>query len=180
MREGLLFVHNTLVGAGCAGPQDRRGRPRDQRFDIACVLGDGRRLGQFGARLHVRARLRAVAELQHQQVPDRGGDAGRGRQRGLVVADKTERVANFHRLTVCALAEMLAAAGLTHPDQLTPHHLVRRISTTEIRPFAALHTFLHPGALLDGSCHDPIYRDNWARASADSFHAAPPPIAAPA
>ena len=92
-----------------------------------------------------------------------------GRQRALVVTDKSERVANFHRLTIRALAEMLAAAGLRHPDQLTPQHMVRRVSSTEVRPFSALHTFLEPGSLLDGRCPDPLYRQNWARASAETF-----------
>jgi hypothetical protein len=96
-----------------------------------------------------------------------------GRQKALVVTDKSARVANFHRLTMNALAEMLAAAGLEHPDQLTPQHMVRRISSTEIRPFAALHTFLTPESLLDGSCSDPLYQDNWDRASADSFDMVP-------
>ena len=74
---------------------------------------------------------------------------------------------------------MLAAAGLKHPDELTPHHLVRRISATEIRPFSLLHTFLKPGALLDGSCADPMYSHNWARASADTFDLVHPVPAAP-
>jgi hypothetical protein len=101
-----------------------------------------------------------------------------GRPRALVVTDKTERVANFHRLTVSALAEMLAAAGLEHPDQLTPQHMVRRISSTEIRPFAALHTFLEPGSLINARCDDPMYRDNWDRASADTFDLVAPKVAA--
>src|SRR3546814_4619495 len=55
------------------------------------------------------------------------------RQRALVVPDKAERVFNYHRNTLLALAEMIAAAGLEHPGQLGPHHLVRRVSLTEIR-----------------------------------------------
>ena len=31
---------------------------------------------------------------------------------------------------------MLAAAGLQHPDELEPHHLVRRVSATEIKQYA--------------------------------------------
>src|SRR3546814_3768069 len=57
------------------------------------------------------------------------------RQRALVVPDKAERVAHFHRNTLKALAQMLAAAGLDNPDELAPHHVVRRISETETRLF---------------------------------------------
>jgi len=45
------------------------------------------------------------------------------RQRALVVPDKAQRVYNFHRNTINALAEMLAATGLSHPRELGPHPL---------------------------------------------------------
>jgi hypothetical protein len=92
-----------------------------------------------------------------------------GRQAALDVPDKAERVYNFHRLTLRALSDMLAAAGLEHPDQLEPHHLVRRVSATEIRLFSQLHPFLKPGDLVDGTCKDGFYASTWARARADSF-----------
>jgi glutamate synthase domain-containing protein 2 len=38
------------------------------------------------------------------------------RQRAIVVPDKAERVASFHRNTLHALAELVAAAGLSHPS----------------------------------------------------------------
>src|SRR3546814_15727515 len=65
-------------------------------------------------------------------------------QRALVVPDKAERVFNFQKNTLHALSEMIAAAGLGHPSQLGPHHLVRRVSPTEIRLFSQLHTFRVP------------------------------------
>ncbi len=89
-----------------------------------------------------------------------------------MVPDKAERVARFHRQTVKSLSHMLAAAGLSHPDQLGPHHLVRRVSATEIRQFVHLHIFLKPGQLLQDDC-DGFYADNWARASAATFDGAP-------
>jgi hypothetical protein len=94
-----------------------------------------------------------------------------GRQSALVVPDKAERVYNFHRLTLLALADMLAAAGLDHPDQLGPIHLARRVSATEIKRFNELHAFLTPGQLIDGTCEIAFYVDNWRRASAMSFAA---------
>jgi hypothetical protein len=67
---------------------------------------------------------------------------------------------------------MLAAAGLKHPDELGPHHLVRRVSATQIKQFSELHTFLTPGQLLDGSCGETFYAANWARADSHVFDAA--------
>jgi len=59
-------------------------------------------------------------------------------------------VAGFHRNTLRALAELIAAAGLTHPSQLRPHHIVQRVSHNDVRLLSHLLPFLKPGELLDG------------------------------
>jgi len=91
------------------------------------------------------------------------------RQRALVVPEKAERVFHFHRNTLHALSEMIAAAGLRHPSEIGPHHLARRVSPTEIRLFAQLHTFLMPGDLISGGEGNEFYRSSWGLARADSF-----------
>jgi hypothetical protein len=94
------------------------------------------------------------------------------RQRALVVPDKAERVFNFHRNTLSALADMIAAAGLDHPSQLGPHHLVRRVSLTEIRMFSQLHIFLEDGELLGDRHNRDFYSEAWRLARAGSFELA--------
>ena len=91
------------------------------------------------------------------------------RQRALVVEDKAERVANFHRQTLNALSEMIAAAGLEHPAQIRPHHLVRRVGDAEIRLFSQLHVFLEPGELIEGKRKRTFYSHAWDLARPDSF-----------
>lgn len=174
MREGLLFVHNTLVGAGVRDTIKIGAAGRVvSAFDMASTLAIG--ADWVNSARGFMFALGCVQSLScnTNHCPTGVATQDAGRQRALVVTDKSERVANFHRLTVSALAEMLAAAGLEHPDQLTPHHMIRRVSSTEIRPFAVLHTFLQPGSLLDGRCQEVLYRDNWVRASADSFEGRP-------
>jgi hypothetical protein len=95
------------------------------------------------------------------------------RQRALVVPDKAERVRSFHRNTLKALAEMLAAAGLEHPSQLGPHRLVRRTGTAEVRLFSQLHYFAKPGELVDGESKSTLYADSWNLARSDSFDPKP-------
>ena len=65
-------------------------------------------------------------------------------------------------------AELIAAAGLDHPQDIRPIHFSQRSSTTEVRTFAQLYPSLRPGELLDGTS-DPRFRDAWAMARADSF-----------
>jgi hypothetical protein len=67
---------------------------------------------------------------------------------------------------------MIAAAGLEHPSQVRPHHLVRRVSEAEVRLFSQLHVFLEPGELLGGKCGRDFYSNAWALGRADSFELA--------
>ena len=77
LNEGLLVVHNTLVGAGI---RDRikigRQRQDGHRLGDGAVDGARRRLVQLRAGLHVRGRLHPVPALPHQQLPGRRDDAG--------------------------------------------------------------------------------------------------------
>ncbi|HEY4032263.1 MAG TPA: FMN-binding glutamate synthase family protein [Caulobacteraceae bacterium] len=173
MREGLLFVHNTLVGAGIRDKIKVGAAGRIvSAFDMASILAIG--ADWCNAARGFMFALGCVQSLSchTNHCPTGIATQDRLRQRGLVVTDKAERVRGFHRRTVASLAHMLAAAGLSHPDELGPHHLVRRVSATEVRQFVKLHVFLTPGQLLQGEC-DGFYADNWARATADNFDGLP-------
>jgi glutamate synthase domain-containing protein 2 len=172
MREGLLFVHNVLVGAGLRGRLKIGAAGRVvSAFDIASLLAIG--ADWTNAARGFMFALGCVQSIQcnTNRCPTGVATQDPLRQSALVVPDKAERVYNFHRLTLRALSEMLAAAGLQHPDDLKPQHLVRRVSATEIKQFSQLHVFLEPGSLIDGTCLDGFYADNWRRASAQSFAA---------
>ena len=85
--------------------------------------------------------------------------------------DKAGRVLNFHRNTLNALKELLAAAGLNHPSELGPEHVIRRVSSNEVRSLATLHHWLTPGELLKGVPSHPVYQVFWEAARADTFEA---------
>lgn len=174
LREALLFVHNTLIGAGLR-EHVRIGASGKiiSAFDIACVLAIGADWANSA-----RGFMFAIGCIQAQachtnRCPTGVATQDPWRQRALVVDDKAQRVANFHRNTVHALAEMLAAAGLDHPSRLEPRHLVRRVSNTQIRMFSELHYFLKSGELLSGQNEGGFYAKMWRLAQADSFAAAP-------
>ena len=172
MREGLLFTHNTLVGAGL---RDRikigvAGKIVSA-FDIASVLAIGADWANSARGFMFAIGCVQSVSCNTNHCPTGVATQDPLRQKALVPLEKAERVYNFHRLTLKGLSDMLAAAGLTHPDQLKPHHLVRRVSATEIKQFSELHTFIEPGSLLDGGCQADFYVRNWARASAEAFSA---------
>lgn len=173
LRESLLFVHNTLVGAGLRQKIKIGAAGKIvSAFDIATVMALGADWTNAG-----RGFMFAIGCIQslscHTNLCPTGvATQDPMRQRALVVSDKATRVYNFHRNTLLALSEMIAAAGLDHPGRLGPHHLVRRVSLTEIRLFSQLHIFLEHGELLSGASERDFYSAAWRLARADSFEIA--------
>ncbi len=174
MREGLLLVHNTLVGTGLRD-KVRIGVSGKviSAFDMASCFA----LGADWVNA-ARGFMFAIGCIQSlschtNKCPTGVATQDKLRQRALVVPDKAERVAAFHAHTLDALAEMLAAAGLRHPGQLGPHHLAQRVSPTEIRLLSHLHAFLNEGDLLTPAGKQGFYHLVWARAQAESFDPLP-------
>ena len=173
MRESLLFVHNTLVGAGI---RDRikvgAAGKIVSAFDIAAVLALGADWTNAGRGFMFALGCIQSLSCHTNRCPVGVATQDPLRQRALVVPDKAERVRRFHHNTLRALAEMTSAAGLSHPSELGPHHLVRRVSLTEIRLFSQLHMFLEEGELLTGSHDRDFYSAAWKLARSDRFELA--------
>jgi glutamate synthase domain-containing protein 2 len=170
MREGLLFVHNVLVGAGI---RDRirigaAGRIVSA-FDIASVLAIGADWANAARGFMFALGCVQSLSCNTNRCPTGVATQDPLRQKALVVPDKADRVHLFHANTLRALSDMLAAAGISHPSDLGPHHLVRRLSATEVKQFADLHTFLSPNELVDGMCDAQFYKRNWDLATAENF-----------
>jgi hypothetical protein len=93
------------------------------------------------------------------------------RSRALVVPQKTDRVHSYHHATLHALSELIAAAGLDHPQDIRPIHFSHRASGTEVLSFTRLYPPLRSRELIDGT-GDVRFREAWDMARADSFSAA--------
>ncbi|MDE2407487.1 MAG: FMN-binding glutamate synthase family protein [Xanthomonadaceae bacterium] len=171
MHEGLMLVHNTLVGLalrdriklGAAGKITTA-------FDIARTLALGADWCN-AARGYMFA-LGCIQSLSchTNRCPTGIATQDPSRWKHLDVPDKTTRVFEFHDNTLRALRDLLCAAGLTHPDQLGPEHILRRVSPTEVRSLAARYRYLSPGVLLrDEDPGHAVFRDYWNDARSDSF-----------
>lgn len=170
MREGLLFVHNTLVGTGL---RDRikigvAGK-LISGFDLAAVFAIGADWANSARGFMFALGCIQSMSCHTNHCPTGIATQDARRSRALVVPDKAERVWRFHDRTIHALAEILAAAGLRHPDELQPHHLVHRVSSTEIRQFDRMHYFAEPGDLVEGRSTSRFYQDHWNLARPDRF-----------
>jgi glutamate synthase domain-containing protein 2 len=169
LREGLIFAHNCLVGAGLRDTIRIGAAGRIvTAFDMARILA----LGADWCNA-ARGFMFALGCIQSQschtdRCPSGVATQDQGRQRALVVPDKAERVRHFHHHTLEALGELVRAAGLAHPSELRPLHIQRRISQSEVKSFAELYPRLTPGELL-GPSGNPEYARLWAMADAGSF-----------
>ncbi len=172
LREALMLVHNTLVGVNLRD-QIKLGASAKivTGFDIARTIAMGADWCNAA-----RGFMFALGCLQAQtchtgHCPTGVTTQDPKRMRALVVPDKAERVLQFHENTMEALKELLAAAGLNHPGELGPEHVIRRVSSTEVRSLAALHKWAKPGELLSGVPDLPVFKVFWDVSRADSFAA---------
>ncbi len=171
LQEGLLLVHNTLVGIGLR-KRIKLGASGKiiTAFDIARTLAIGADWVNSA-----RGFMFAVGCIQAQtchtgRCPTGVATQDAARQRALVVPDKAERVYHYHRNTLHALKELVQAAGLQHPSELRPHHVVQRVANHEVRLLSQLLTNLIPGALLtDAPTGFTLYDKWWPLAHSETF-----------
>jgi glutamate synthase domain-containing protein 2 len=174
LQEGLLLVHNTLVGLdlrkkirlGCAGKVV-------SAFDIARMLA----LGADWCNA-ARGFMFALGCIQAQTCHTGSCPTGvttqdPQRQKAINVPTKAERVFHFHQNTLMALKELVQAAGLGDPAEITASHIVRRNSEHGVKLLANLLPFVQPGELLSGKTNLQVFRTYWPMASATSFTATP-------
>jgi glutamate synthase domain-containing protein 2 len=174
LREALLLVHNTLVGTGLRGEIRIAAAGKViTAFDIVrnCALGADWCNAARGFMFALGCIQAQTCHTGH--CPTGVTTQDPGRYKALVVRDKADRVLGFHQNTLKALQELLGAAGLKHPLEVGPEHVIRRISSTEIRSLAALYQWVKPNSLIDGVDEHPVFKVFWAQANADSFTAPP-------
>jgi glutamate synthase domain-containing protein 2 len=185
LQEGLLLVHNTLMGLNLRSKIKLGASGKIiTAFDVARTLA----LGADWCN-SARGFMFALGCIQAQTCHT--GTCPTGvttqdplRQRALVVPDKADRVASFHRNTLKALKELVEACGLQHPRDIKPHHIVRRINEHEIKLLANLFPFVKPGELLAHIGDEgkgpgqpwphKVFELYWGLAQADSFAPAQP------
>ena len=167
--DGLIFAQNVLVGAGV---RDKLKVAASAKITSAFEMGRVMALGADWCNA-ARAFMFSVGCIQAMRCQTNTCPAGvatqdQRRQRGLVVTDKAERVYNYHRNTIDDLAQVVAACGLDHPSQLSPHLLCHRTSALHHESYANLFNWLQPGDLVAGKAHDK-FSPSWDAASADQF-----------
>src|SRR6201747_1180392 len=169
MREGVNFVQRVLIGIyACASILNGASGKMATAFDMARAMAIGADWCNSARGFMFALGCIQSLSCHTDRCPTGVTTQDPSRARALVVPHKAERVYNYHHATLHALTELLAAAGLEHPQEIRPIHFSQRTSTTEVCSFATLYPSLRPGELIDGTA-DPRFREAWALAEADTF-----------
>src|SRR6185312_13125798 len=166
LTEGLMLVHNALVGTGL----------RDKiRLGAAGKVASGsdivKRLIQ-GAdfTMSARAMMMATGCIQAQKCQTNECPVGVATQnprlmRALNVEDKGNRVYNYQKLTVTEAEQIMASMGVSTPENLNQRMLRRRVDHLRTSSYAALYNWLRPGELLEEPPRG--WRLDWDEADSD-------------
>lgn len=169
LNDGLVFVHNALMGVNL----------RDKiRIIAAGKITTGFHIVSkiaMGADMcnSARGMMFALGCIQALQCHANSCPTGVATQdpylvKGLVVEHKSRRVANYHTGTMKHFCEILGAAGLDHPSELRPYHIMRRLSSSTIRRLDEIYEYIPKGCLLSDDVPE-SFRQLWEVASPDTF-----------
>lgn len=167
IRDALIFVNNALTGVGLR-PQIRI-IASGKMFSAFHVL----RIIALGADAvnSARGMMLSLGCIQSRtcntdKCPTGIATQNESRNKAIVVSDKAQRVANFHRQTVTSLVELTGAAGLSSIDELKPKHINRRVQGTDVQTYDQLYTSLDIDCLLKPKTVPDDWKHDWN--SADS------------
>jgi glutamate synthase domain-containing protein 2 len=164
LTEGLVFVRNCIAGFSLQGRIKIIASGKiTTGFHMIARMAQGADLCNSA-----RAMMMALGCIQARRCNSNDCPVGVATQNpglvaGLDVGDKTVRVASFQHETVEAFLELLGAAGLDHPSELRPGHIMRRISATDVRSYDEIFNYIKDGALLSEPVPE-AYEQVWLEA----------------
>ena len=168
LTEGLLFVHNALVGTGL----------RDRiRVVASGKVGTGaevvRRIAQGADYTNAaRAMMMALGCIQSlrchtNRCPVGVATQSNSRARALDVGDKTQRVANYQKATVESALRIIGAMGLSGPHELHPGLVHRYDEHPWSQDYLERFDWLQPDELIEEPPEQ--WAPFWNASEADRF-----------
>ena len=169
-REGLSFVDDMLRGFGL--------RDKIKIFAAGKIVTGFHMFRAFALGADVcysaRAMMLAIGCIQALECNVNTCPTGVATQKaelvnGLRVDEKKKSVANYHRETVEAFVELLAAAGLEKPSEINRTHVYRRVFMNLTKRYDEIYPPIAKNCLLQENTVPESYRGDWLRATPESF-----------
>ena len=171
LRDAIVFVDNTLRGAGLRGRVKVAGSGKIvSAYDIARVCALGADWCNMARPFMFSLGCIQARDCSSGHCPTGIATMDPSRYSAVSVSDRSERVFNFQKNTREALKELLEAAGLYHPVELNRRHIVRRLSASKIKLAEQIYPNVEDSALLNnGLVRDPRLSSYWDRMDKSSF-----------
>ena len=170
IRDALIFVNSALLGIGV---RDKvriiASGKMFSAFHIlrALALGADTVNSARGFMLSLGCIQARTCNTDH--CPTGIATQNSSRNKAIVVTDKAQRVANFHKETITNLVELVGAAGLDSVEQLRPKHINRRVQGTDVKTYAHLYPSVTANCLLNESSVPNDWQEDWNTASSESW-----------
>ena len=169
LRVGLYYVNNALIGTGL---KDKVKLAASEKVFSGSSIAINAALGANWCNA-ARAFMFSLGCVQSLRChtgtcPTGVATSSPARQRGLVIPEKAQRVANFQSKTLDSLHDIVVACGLETPDDFTPRHLRQWKDNAEMIPWSQIVPEVVPGKLLHEP-EDTAFAEYWRMADPDTF-----------
>jgi len=170
IRDALIFVNSALLGIGMR--EKVRIIASGKMFSAfhilrALALGADTVNSARGFMLSLGCIQARTCNTDH--CPTGIATQNPSRNKAIVVTDKAQRVANFHKETITNLVELVGAAGLDSVEQLRPKHINRRVQGTDVKTYAHLYPSVTAKCLLDEKTVPIDWQEDWNAASSQRW-----------
>jgi glutamate synthase domain-containing protein 2 len=170
LRDALAFVHDCLVGFGlkdqikiiCSGKVITG-------FDIIKCLAIGADLCNSARGMMFALGCIQALECHTNTCPTGVATQDPQLVKGLVPEEKSVRVARFQQETVKSAMDLMASAGIPHPDDVDRSVVSMRIDRTSVKTFHETYPELIPGCMLEGHSVPTNMFYFWKKATAEKF-----------
>ncbi len=170
LRDGLILARNALYGAGLKDEIRLAASGKlVSGYGMAAAMALGADWVNSGRGFMFALGCVQSLHCHNNTCPTGIATQDPSRERGLVIPDKAERVYHYHKNTVHALAEVVAAAGVQHPRELEADRLMIKRANMKSSPATQYYDLLGKGVLLQAS-EKTYLSDDWERANAATFN----------
>jgi len=170
LRDAIAFVYDALNGFGI----------KDQikiiasgkvitGFDIIRNLSLGADLCNSARGMMFALGCIQALECHNNTCPTGVATQNPNLMKGLVPEEKSVRVTRFQHETVKSAMDLMASAGLSHPDEVTRDVITTRIDRNKVETFAQIYPELETGCLLFESTVPKDFLYFWRKASIEKF-----------
>ncbi len=160
LRDGLIFVKDILDGFGLK---------KDIKIIASGKIVTGFHIARaiaLGADTcnSARAMMMSIGCIQALRCNTNECPVGVATQKeflikGLNIDDKSERATKYHKETVHSFVELVAAIGITKPEEISRQHVNRRVSMNTVMKYSKLYPPIENGAFLNGKNIPETYKE---------------------